>query len=90
MGLGARFLHRTVKNEAMKAELPEIYGWRVFMLACSTCFGSMLFGIGYWNHWRRADAARIHREIPPRGRWPCIAGESVCQHSVDAASWLLS
>jgi hypothetical protein len=64
MGLGAKFLHRTVKNEAMKAELPEIYGWRVFMLACSACFGSMPFGIGYWNHRRCADAARNHRVLP--------------------------
>ncbi|OCL10141.1 general substrate transporter [Glonium stellatum] len=45
MGLGARFLYRIVKNEAMKADPPEIYGWRVFMLACSACFGGMLFGM---------------------------------------------
>lgn len=29
----------------MKAEPPEVYGWRVFMLACSTCFGGMLLGM---------------------------------------------
>lgn len=48
MGLGARFLYRIVKNEAMKAGPPEIYGWRVFMLACFACFacfGGILFGI---------------------------------------------
>lgn len=45
MGLGARFLYSLVKNEAMKAEPPEIYGWRVFTLACSACFGGMLFSM---------------------------------------------
>lgn len=29
----------------MKAEPPEIYGWRVFTLACSACFGGMLFSM---------------------------------------------
>jgi hypothetical protein len=28
-------LSRIVKNEAMKSDPQEIYGWRVFMLACS-------------------------------------------------------
>ncbi|KAA8563669.1 hypothetical protein EYC84_011690 [Monilinia fructicola] len=42
VGLGQRFLMKTVKNESMKT--PEIYGWRVFFLACSACFGGMLFG----------------------------------------------
>jgi len=37
-------LQRVVKNEAMKNDPPEIYGWRVFALACSACFGGMLFG----------------------------------------------
>jgi hypothetical protein len=43
-GRGARFLYKIVKNDAMKSDPPEIYGWRVFMLACSACFGGMLFG----------------------------------------------
>jgi hypothetical protein len=29
------FLQRIVKNESMKTDPPEIYGWRVFALACS-------------------------------------------------------
>ncbi|KAK2628692.1 hypothetical protein QTJ16_001795 [Diplocarpon rosae] len=37
-------LQRVVKNDAMKTDPPEIYGWRVFVLACSACFGGMLFG----------------------------------------------
>lgn len=37
-------LQHVVKNEAMKNDPPEIYGWRVFALACSACFGGMLFG----------------------------------------------
>ncbi|KAF2476559.1 quinate permease [Lindgomyces ingoldianus] len=43
-GLGARFLFRIIKNDAMKQDPPQIYGWRVFLLACSACFGGMLFG----------------------------------------------
>lgn len=43
-GLGARFLFKIVKNESMKTDPPEIYGWRSFMMACSACFGGMLFG----------------------------------------------
>ncbi|KAK5674158.1 hypothetical protein LTS10_013100 [Elasticomyces elasticus] len=38
------FLQRIVKNESMKADPPEIYGWRAFVLALSACFGGMLFG----------------------------------------------
>jgi len=43
-GVGARFLYKIIKNEAMKVDPPEIYGWRTFMMACSACFGGMLFG----------------------------------------------
>jgi hypothetical protein len=44
-GLGARFLSHIVKNESMRSDPPQIYGWRVFALACSACFGGMLFGM---------------------------------------------
>ncbi|KAF2270887.1 general substrate transporter [Lojkania enalia] len=44
-GLAARFLYKIVKNDSMKQDPPEIYGWRVFMLAFSACFGGMLFGM---------------------------------------------
>jgi hypothetical protein len=44
-GLGAKFLMKIVKNDSMKSDPPQIYGWRVFMLACSACFGGMLFGM---------------------------------------------
>ncbi|KAF2022005.1 general substrate transporter [Aaosphaeria arxii CBS 175.79] len=43
-GPGARFLYKIVKNDAMKQDPPQIYGWRAFMMACSACFGGMLFG----------------------------------------------
>ncbi|KAF2440378.1 general substrate transporter [Karstenula rhodostoma CBS 690.94] len=43
-GPGARFLYKIVKNDAMKEDPPQIYGWRTFMMACSACFGGMLFG----------------------------------------------
>ncbi|KAL5337019.1 general substrate transporter [Aspergillus crustosus] len=38
-------LKKLVHNEAMKTDPPEIYGWRVYALACSACFGGMLFGV---------------------------------------------
>lgn len=41
MGLLTLLVH----NEAMKVDPKEIYGWRVYMLACSACFGGMLFGM---------------------------------------------
>ncbi|RDL35290.1 MFS general substrate transporter [Venustampulla echinocandica] len=37
-------LQKVVKNEAMKSDPPEIYGWKVFFLSASACFGGMLFG----------------------------------------------
>ncbi|TIA83388.1 general substrate transporter [Aureobasidium pullulans] len=37
-------LQKIVKNDAMKEDPPEIYGWRVYFLAFSACFGGMLFG----------------------------------------------
>ncbi|KAF9881150.1 quinate permease [Colletotrichum karsti] len=43
MGI-ATFLQRVVKNDAMKEDPPEVYGWRVVALTCASCFGGMLFG----------------------------------------------
>ncbi|KAH0438574.1 MFS quinate transporter [Colletotrichum camelliae] len=37
-------LKKIVKNEAMQNDPAEIYGWRVFALAASACFGAMSFG----------------------------------------------
>ncbi|KAJ4326388.1 hypothetical protein N0V94_000063 [Neodidymelliopsis sp. IMI 364377] len=41
---GARFIRTIVKNDAVKQDPPEIYGWRAFAMAGSACFGGMLFG----------------------------------------------
>ncbi|EAU36194.1 conserved hypothetical protein [Aspergillus terreus NIH2624] len=41
----AFILRKLVHNEAMRTDPPEIYGWRVWALACSACFGGMLFGM---------------------------------------------
>lgn len=41
---GARFIRAIVKNDAVKQDPPEIYGWRAFAMAGSACFGGMLFG----------------------------------------------
>ncbi|KAF1813161.1 general substrate transporter [Eremomyces bilateralis CBS 781.70] len=38
-------IERLVHNDAVKEDPPEIYGWRVFALAASACFGGMLFGM---------------------------------------------
>ncbi|KAH8652438.1 general substrate transporter [Xylariales sp. PMI_506] len=37
-------LRFVVRNDAMRDDPPEIYGWRVFALVCASCFGGMLFG----------------------------------------------
>ncbi|KAH7411458.1 putative quinate permease [Cadophora sp. MPI-SDFR-AT-0126] len=37
-------LDKIVKNDSMKSDPKEIYGWRVWVLAVSACFGGMLFG----------------------------------------------
>ncbi|KAH7361907.1 quinate permease [Plectosphaerella cucumerina] len=38
-------LQYIVRNDAMKQDPVEIYGWRAFALACSACFGGLIFGI---------------------------------------------
>ncbi|KAI0020807.1 general substrate transporter [Xylariomycetidae sp. FL0641] len=37
-------LKKIVRNESMVNDPKEIYGWRVYLLACSACFGAMSFG----------------------------------------------
>ncbi|KAK3904560.1 general substrate transporter [Staphylotrichum tortipilum] len=44
MSLSTRILQKIVRNEAMASDPSEIYGWRVYLLACSACFGAMSFG----------------------------------------------
>jgi MFS family permease len=39
------FLQTIIRNEAMKRDPPEIYGWRVFAIAATACLGGILFGI---------------------------------------------
>ncbi|EDU49897.1 ProP Permease of the major facilitator superfamily [Pyrenophora tritici-repentis] len=41
---GARFIRMIVKNDSIKSDPHEIYGWRAFAMAGSACFGGMLFG----------------------------------------------
>jgi len=35
MSFSTRLLQKIVKNEAMASDPPQIYGWRVYLLACS-------------------------------------------------------
>jgi hypothetical protein len=42
--MGARFIRMIVKNDSVKTDPSEIYGWRAFAMAGSACFGGMLFG----------------------------------------------
>jgi hypothetical protein len=44
LSTGAKLIRMIVKNEAVKVDPPEIYGWRAFAMAGSACFGGMLFG----------------------------------------------
>ncbi|KAH6611359.1 general substrate transporter [Trichoderma cornu-damae] len=44
MGATAKFLRAIVRNDAMRSDPDDIYGWRVFALVFSACFGGMLFG----------------------------------------------
>ncbi|KXH53313.1 hypothetical protein CSIM01_11833 [Colletotrichum simmondsii] len=39
-----KILKKIVHNESMETDPAEIYGWRVFALAASACFGAMSFG----------------------------------------------
>ncbi|KAH8592673.1 putative MFS quinate transporter [Bisporella sp. PMI_857] len=41
----AFLLRKIVHNDAMKEDPPEIYNRRAFLLACSSCFGAMSFGM---------------------------------------------
>ncbi|KAF2437140.1 general substrate transporter [Tothia fuscella] len=40
-----RFLQWVVQNEAMKLDPPEIYGWRIFLIAITACLGGTIFGM---------------------------------------------
>lgn len=44
LSTGAKIIRMIVKNDAVKVDPPEIYGWRAFAMAGSACFGGMLFG----------------------------------------------
>lgn len=44
MTLIVKVLRAIIRNDAMKEDPEEIYGWRVFALVFSACFGGMLFG----------------------------------------------
>ncbi|CAN8101001.1 unnamed protein product [Discula destructiva] len=44
MGVANKILQKIVHNEAMAQDPEQIYGWRVYLLACSACFGAMSFG----------------------------------------------
>lgn len=44
MRILVRLLRLIVHNDAMRSDPEEIYGWRVFALVFSSCFGGMLFG----------------------------------------------
>jgi hypothetical protein len=44
IGPGAKFIRLIVKNDAVKADPHQIYGWRAFAMAGSACFGGYVFG----------------------------------------------
>ncbi|ODA82439.1 hypothetical protein RJ55_00946 [Drechmeria coniospora] len=42
--MASKVLRAIVRNDAMRADPDDIYGWRIFALAGASCFGGMLFG----------------------------------------------
>jgi hypothetical protein len=38
MSLSSKVLQKIVRNEAMATDPHEIYGWRVYLLACSVSY----------------------------------------------------
>jgi len=44
MAIIVKILRAIIRNDAMRTDPDEIYGWRVFALVFSACFGGMLFG----------------------------------------------
>lgn len=44
MTIGYKIFRAVVRNDSMKEDPPEIYGWRVIVLAAASCFGGMIFG----------------------------------------------
>lgn len=44
MAVIVKVLRTIIRNDAMKSDPDEIYGWRVFALVFAACFGGMLFG----------------------------------------------
>lgn len=39
------FLSKVVHNEAIRNDPPEIYGWRVYWICASACWGGLIFGM---------------------------------------------
>ena len=39
------WLEKVIRNEAMKVDPPEIYSWRVFLLACSVSIPCDKYGL---------------------------------------------
>lgn len=44
MVVGRKILQAVVRNDAMREDPPEIYGWSIYAIVISSCFGGMLFG----------------------------------------------
>ncbi|SPO00784.1 related to quinate transport protein [Cephalotrichum gorgonifer] len=45
MAILAKFLSKIVKNDAMRNDPPEIYGWRVIALVCASWYGLNLYSL---------------------------------------------
>lgn len=63
MGASGGILRAIVRNNAMRNDPQEIYGWRVFALAASACFGGMLFG------WETGAIGGILAMVPAQKRF---------------------
>ncbi|KJZ71856.1 hypothetical protein HIM_08701 [Hirsutella minnesotensis 3608] len=77
MAVLVKVLRSVVRNDAMRSDPDEIYGWRVFALVCSACFGGMLFG------WDTGAIGGILAMKPAQDRFGTINGSKQDRSNLD-------
>lgn len=77
MAIMARILRSVVRNDAMRDDPDDIYGWRVFALVCASCFGGMLFG------WDTGAIGSILAMKPAQERFGTLGKSKKAQSDLD-------
>ncbi|KAF4586039.1 galactose-proton symporter [Ophiocordyceps camponoti-floridani] len=72
-----KLLRLAVRNEAMRSDPVEIYGWRVFALVCAACFGGMLFG------WETGAIGGILAMKPAQDRFGTLGASKADRSNLD-------